>query len=322
MTQTSTRALTQRGGSLSHELLQLPVVAGILKRDAPQAYTCMMLSLQSVAIAFLTHPHLQPDGLPSLAASDRVEACASFDLLAASERFMRLIYSGASAMCDTNWFGMQSKEETGGGVCVERLAEKLFLVNLQEIRGALGDSRAQQLYCVMFQTLNALQNTQCTLLHQSRRLLALCQQCVQQASVFIGLLHASRHHSLTSTISHLKHVTAAVLAVLCTCSPSISLSSSAKVLRVAQLHHPPSGHPEHQAVFRSISSAIAAATPGCVLLLSPGLYCESLSIRTKGLIIVSDCAHAGSSRCDCTRSAAPSPPPPFLLVCITAESWL
>ena len=47
MTQKSTRALTQRGGSLSHELLQLPVVAGILKRDVPHAYTCMMLSLQS-----------------------------------------------------------------------------------------------------------------------------------------------------------------------------------------------------------------------------------------------------------------------------------
>jgi hypothetical protein len=322
MTQKSTRALTQRGGSLSHELLQLPVVAGILKRDVPHAYTCMMLSLQSVAIAFLAHPHLLPDGLPSLAASDRVEACASFDVLAASERFMRLIYSAASTMCDTNWFGVQSKEETGAGVCLERLVEKLFLIKLQEIRGALGDSRAHGLYCVTFQTLNALQNTQCTLLQPSRRLLALCQQCAQDVSAFIGELQACARHSLTATMCRLKRVSAALLAVLCTCSPSESLSSNPKVLRVVQHHQPPSGQPSHQAVFRSISSAIAAATPGCVLLLHPGLYCESLSIRTSGLVIVSDCAHAGCSRCDCTRSAAPYPPLPFLLVCITAESWL
>jgi hypothetical protein len=305
----SSLSMTQRVVRLEDELLQLPRFAADLKRDMPHAYNCMMLSMQSVAIAFLSSPQLAPDAMSFMASCPR----ASQETLNSCLKFMRIVYNSSRVIVDTNWFALQSKAEGAAASCTERLAERLLQVKLQEIRGHLHDARVEQLYCVTFQTLNCLQNTQCPLLDQNRRLLTLCQKYSAEATAFIDAMSCSPPLSVSKTIAALKKVTTSLLDVLVTCNPYETIGSSSKILRVVPVH-PGSialllpgdtrSAASSKAVFRSISDAVAAATPGCIILLTPGTYLESISLRLKGVVIACDCEHSGCTRCTCARSRA------------------
>lgn len=201
--------MTRRVERLEDQLLQLPPVSADVKRDMPHAYNCMMLSLQSAAVAFLSNPQLAPDTMSFVASCPR----AAQETLSSCLKFMRLIYNSSRVIVDTNWFALQSKAEGPAASCTERLAEKLLQVKLQQIRGALHDTRVEQLYCVTFQTLNCLQNTQCPLLDQSRRLLALCQKFSVEATTFIDAMTFSPPLSVSKTIAALKKVTSSLLDV-------------------------------------------------------------------------------------------------------------
>ena len=308
MTQTGDGAFIRRAAEGADAALQLPAIAGILKQDMPQAHRCMMLSVQSVAIAFITHPQLSSDALPAFALSERARACTAMDTFHLSLKFMRKLYDDARIIDDTNWFALQTKHENSAGVCVERLAESLLLNQLQQARSCLNDPRVQQLYCAMFQTLNALQTTQCPLLHPNRRLLILCQQCAAGVTVFMDAIASTPSSSTSKTIQALKGVISGLLGVLCTCSPSEVLCAASKVLRVAPPAVDASTQHPKQACFPSISAAIAAASPGCVILVAPGTYSETLSLRVKGVVITSDCVHAGCTRCSCIKIISASSP--------------
>jgi hypothetical protein len=292
-----------REGAITNRLLQLPAIAGVLKRDMPQAHACMMLALQSVAISFISNPHLLPDSLPAFAASEHVLPCAAVESLASSLKFAREIYELANVLIDVNWFELQSKREVSRGIPAERMADALLLRLLCDIKSCFNGAKMQQLYCVLFQTLNSMQGSLCPLLHPTCRFLELCRMCAAEVSSFIEVMQSASQLSAMQTIAAMKKVVRAVQAVLSACSPSQFIYSSPKVLRVTPADRGSSQgiSIDEQATFPSISAAIAAASPGCIVLICPGVYSESLQIRVKGLVLVSDCAHAGCSRCCCTR---------------------